>query len=468
MTRSSCSRSAGTSHTRPLRRSILENLAFATPGLGWQALGASLRGRRAVVSSLLAAGVGLLPPWPTAPAQAQPSFSIQAGRALDAISFTADDSSSRGVTSVAGAAEVELAAERLRLHYAFDAQTYSTPGDWLSLLHRGGATWRAAFGPQAAHSLFAGGTLALRFNGESWAAADYRGAAAFLNLELRPAPTLVVRSGYQVDRRAFPDLPILDQTEQRVFGSLLVNLPTRTTIIGEVASGWKSYHGAGATAVAAPHMPGLATASPGNGAGMGMGAVAGAGQRRGAGRFVVVSAVSPGFRAGDGAARTTARQVTVFGRVAQSLAARLGLSVDVSARNVFGRVPPALVTTPAGFFDDGVYDDPYASEARTVRATLKRVWPSLAEVSGSLSWADRRYTSTPAFGLDGVPRSDGSLRRDDIRLAGVALRLPLAPDRTGRFELALIGSYGWLRHRSTDAFYHYTSHSVGVGLSLGY
>lgn len=63
---------------------------------------------------------------------------------------------------------------------------------------------------------------------------------------------------------------------------------------------------------------------------------------------------------------------------------------------------------------------------------------------------------------------DGRLRRDDVRRAGVTLRLPVASDRTGRLAVAVVGSYGWLRHRSTDAFYRYRSHSVGMGVSLGY
>lgn len=192
------------------------------------------RGRARLLVRLVEAGLGLLLAWPAARVDAQSSLTIQTGRAIEAIAFGGGDSTRRGATSAAGDAELALADDRLRLHYTFDAQSYSTPGDWLSLLHRGGATWKAALGTQAAHALFAGAAVTLRHNGDSWTAAGHRGAAAFVNVELRPAPTLVVRSGYQVDRRAFPDLPALDQTEQRVFGSVFVNLPTRTTIIGEV------------------------------------------------------------------------------------------------------------------------------------------------------------------------------------------------------------------------------------------
>jgi hypothetical protein len=455
-----CSSSLG--HAGPAGARVLPPRTFAGR-IAWSVRGARSF-RYTFATSLLGAGIGLLLLYPAAPAHAQPSFSIEAGRSLDAIAFGVGESGSRGVTSVAAGAEVVLAAERLRLHHAFDAQTYSTPGDWLSLVHRGGATWKAAFGPRAGHALFAGFALTFRHNGESWAAADYRGAAAFLNVELRPAPTFAVRSGYQVDRRAFPDLPVLDQTEHRAFGSVLVNLPSRTTIIGEVAAGWKAYEGG----TGAPDVPDLESAMNAGAVSVPGTGTSATGQRRGTGRPLIVPTASPTFIVRTGAPRTTARQVTVFGRVAQSLAARLGLSVDLSAREVFGAVPPALLTTPAGFFDDGVYDDPYASDARMVRATLKRVWPSLAELSASVSWFDRRYTGTPASDAAGVPLPDGSLRRDDVRRARLTVRLPIAPDRTGRLALALVGGCGWLRHRSTDAFYRYTSQSAGIGLSLGY
>lgn len=463
-------RSAGHS-SRILPRRIVAATARLRRGLHRRGPTGLVVGRSArVLRRLFEVGLGLLLVWPGARAGAQPSLYIETGRALEAVAFGGGDSAHRGATSAAGGAEIALADERLRLHYAFDAQTYSTPGDWLSVLHRGGATWKATLGSQATHALFAGATVTLRHNGESWAAAGYRGAAAFVNVELRPAPTLVVRSGYQAERRTFPDLPALDQSEARVFGSLLVNLPTRTTIIGEVTTGWKTFAGSAPAvgAVSPPTDPG-GTGGSGVGAGFGEGTVVGgSGQRRGAGRPLVPAAAPPGLMAGTGVPPSTARQVTVFARVAQSLAARLGLSVDVSARDAFGGVPVALLTTPAGFFDDGVYDDPYASDAALVRLTLKRVWPSLAELSGSVSWFERRYAGAPALDLDGVPLPDGRLRHDDVRRASVTLRVPVASDRTGRLEVAVVGSYGWLRHRSTDAFYRYTSHSVGMGLSLGY
>jgi hypothetical protein len=170
----------------------------------------------------------------------------------------------------------------------------------------------------------------------------------------------------------------------------------------------------------------------------------------------------------DGVPETTASMVTLYGRVAQGLAQRTGLSLDVSSRNTFGDLPPAVVNTPALFFDDGVYDDPFASDATTVSAVLTHLWASLAELRASAWWSDRDYTSTPAYGLDGAPLADGTLRHDTVWRGGIRLSLPVFGTRTGSWDVKVLGGYDYTRSRSTDAFYQYSSHAIGLGASLSY
>jgi hypothetical protein len=164
---------------------------------------------------------------------------------------------------------------------------------------------------------------------------------------------------------------------------------------------------------------------------------------------------------------TSAQQFTVFGRAAQSLAPRTGLAIEASHRRVFGEVPPALVATPARFFDDGVYDDPFASRATLVRATLKSIVGNGIELVGSGSWQDKPYVATPA--LDGAGYAvEGVLREDTVVRGLAAVTVPLFPSHTGSIDLALVTSYDLTRHRSTTAIYNYTSHALGVGLSFSY
>jgi hypothetical protein len=78
--------------------------------------------------------------------------------------------------------------------------------------------------------------------------------------------------------------------------------------------------------------------------------------------------------------KVTARLFTVYGRVAQSLATRTSLSVDVMHRATFGDVPPAVITTPVELFEDGLYDDPFASDATDARLTFKHIFANHIDV----------------------------------------------------------------------------------------
>jgi hypothetical protein len=162
-----------------------------------------------------------------------------------------------------------LAAERLRVYYELDAGNYATPGDWHYFLHNAGATWKSTFGAKQRHAFYAGGLGIVRNNGTSWSAADYRALAGFANLELHPSARATVRIGYRLDARRFPDLAEMNQVQHDGFGSVLVNLPTRTTLIGEVHLGAKAY--ADTLTVAAPAEVFTPDAAPGSTGRMGRG-----------------------------------------------------------------------------------------------------------------------------------------------------------------------------------------------------
>jgi hypothetical protein len=307
--------------------------------------------------------------------------------------------------------------------------------------------------------VFAGSSVVLRRNGDAWNAADYNAFGAFLNLELHPSITTAVRTGYRVDIRRFPTYEPLDQAEQTGFVSGLMNLQSRTTVIGEIAFGAKHYEGS----------PGLATepvTGVGQAAGIGMGGNSrGSGAARGAGLHAVSApATSPIVVAATPS--TNAGLVTMFGRVAQSLASRTGLSAEFSWRNAFGEVPAAVVLTPAGFFDDGVYDDPYASDATQARLSLKSIVWRGVELGALASWQNKQYGATPAFDVDGNV-VDGVLRNDRVFRAGAQMVWPVASP-TGPLDVDLLCGYDFTRDRSTTAVYSYTSQALTMGLRLAY
>ena len=385
-------------------------------------------------------------------ASAQPAFEATIGRALDSMAATAtgDD---RGITAGGLLLEHWMASERLRIFYDLDAGDYTTPGDWRYFLHQGGATWRADLG-QGGPRLFVGGTGTWRDNGASWAAAGYQAFGAFANLEARPRDGVTLRTGYRLDVRRFPDYAELDQTEHGGFGSVLVNLPSKTTLIGELRVGGKAYQGLAVTPVDADVS--AATGPTMVGQGRGRGAI-------GLGAFdrvpVAWAQAPPTERAG---------QVSWMGRVAQSLADRTGVSAQYYQRETFGSLPPIMVLTPALFFDDGVYDDPFASEQRTASTAFTQVFARGDSIEAWGSWSRKAYTATPAYGLDGEPLEGEPLRNDRIWRGGAAWTHALLPHRTGPLAVDVVLRYDFTRHQSNDLFYNYRSHVLGFAVSVGY
>jgi hypothetical protein len=386
----------------------------------------------------------------TAHAFAQPAFDLTVGGSLAALDEAGFGRSTRGLAHAALDFEQRFDDAHGRVGYALAAATYATEGDWRSLLHTAELVYRIDLAAEERGRLFLGASGSLRDNGDAWGQADYRAFGLMANSAWRLGAHATLRAGYRFDLRRFPDLAALDQEQHDGFASLLVNLPSRTTLIGEAHVGVKAYDG-GTLTLTLPAEDG-ATTSPHGGRGRGAGSL------------------GPGVRPTviTLADASHAHQVNWLVRAAQSLRDRTGLSLQYARRSTSGRVPPALVTTPAGFFDDGVYDDPFASDARAGRAALKHVFAGGATLEAWGLRLERDFSATPALGLDGLPLPAGELRRDRVWRAGAGLRLPLGSGRAGALRLALDLGYDFTDHRSNDVYYDYRSHAAGVALRLAY
>ncbi len=387
------------------------------------------------------------------PSAAQTSFTASVGRALS--SFAESATESRQNTAGSVQAEQRAAGGRLRLFYSLDAGSYATEGDWSYALHNAGATWRFGGarpeGKASPTSVFAGGSFSWRSNGSSWSAADYRGVGLFANLQRQMSPSSTFRVGYRFDARDFPDSSQLDQHEHDVFASFLASFPTRTTLIVEAHAGAKDYRG-GLVAAGVPGAIVAAPVTPHGGRGQG--------------------GMGPAFRPTTTKIERTpgalSGQVTVLGRIAQSLADRTGVTLQYTRRASFGDLPSVLVTTPAVFFEDGIYDDPFASRVHVVRATAKHVRPGGLEVELVGLWMGKDYRGARALDLDGLELLRGELREDRVWRSGAGVSIPLLPKKTGPVGLALDADYWFTRHRSNDLFYNYRSHRLGLGLTVTY
>ena len=385
-------------------------------------------------------------------AEAQPSASATIGGTY--ASFRDGGTAAAPRQDVSGSAGVEhlFRHERGRIYYDLDGGTYEGAGDWKYWLHTSGLTY--VFGGDADRDrrLYLNASAVLRKNGSAWAAADYVAVGAGVNAEFHPTASMTARTGYRVDRRSFIDTSALTHVEHSAFSSLLVNFETRTTLIGELQLGAKSYAGQ------LPVDPMLVTASTLAAAGtFGLGRGMGPGLR-------VTQPTQMLSQSGSGAAGL----VSGILRVAQSITDRAGVYAQASVRTTFGDVPPGLVATPAGFSDDGIYDDPFASHATTAQFGMTTERAGGARLQGSGSWSDRRYTSTTAVDANWLELPGAPLRRDRVWRGAAIWSQPVLTSRTGAVALSLDTAYRFTRSRSNDAFYTYTSHSVGLSFSIKY
>lgn len=384
---------------------------------------------------------------------AQPSISVTVGSAFDAFRPVAGAAESRRLLVGALSAEQGFADGRGRLAYSLDAGNYDSPGDWSYRLHDIGASFRFAETDTNARQLFLVGSLTTRRNGTAWTSADYSSAGIGMNVALFPRSGVTARAGYRADFRRFGDLAALTQLEQRGFASILTNFQTRTTLIVEGELGAKRYDGLAYETVASGSTEATTTIVRSRGYGAGMGPSV---------RYPATSFT----RATS--ARGTAGMASAMARVAQSLTDRTGVRLQATARRTFGTVAPLLVTTPAGFFEDGVYDDPFASDALLGEAGIQHDRASGAGLSATLWLAAKHYTSAVAPDST-VASTDASARRwDHVATGSVTWSQPLLASRTG--ALALTGNIGYrvVRHRSLDAYYNYTAHAVQVGFTIDY
>lgn len=410
---------------------------------------ATHRTRRAAATTAL----GFLLTLATAAAAAgQTSVFATIGGTLDGLRTGASPSDTQNNIAANAVVEREFNDQHGRVFYDFDAGTFSSPGDWSYYLHTGGFTYRLGPGDATGRSLYVNGSFALRRNGDAWAGADYSSAGVGLNAEFHPKETATVRAGYRLDYRNFSDYSPLNQLEQRGFGSVLVNFPSRTTLVGEAQAGIKGYSGWVFADVPVTDMVEPIVTGGGRGRGMGPGM-----------RVVIPTPQTL-------ASSSTDRAGLAIGlvRVAQSLTDRTGIHAQASVRHIMGSVPPALVTTPAGFFEDGVYDDPYASNGVFAQVGLKRVFASGSEIEALGWWADKDYVSAIALDTEGADLPGSPLRSDRVWLATATWSQPLLADRLGAVALSLDLTYRYTRHTSNDAFYNYTSHAAGVGFTIGY
>jgi hypothetical protein len=360
------------------------------------------------------------------------------------------------------APEIGFDRQRGRLFYHLDGATADVPGAWGYVSHRLGVTYRRDFTRDGRMLLFFGMDGTLRRNGTLWENADFNAWGGFINVELRAREGATLRSGLRLDDRTVPETSALSHAELAGFVSLNLNFETRTTLIAEARRGFKSY--SGGTLDAATDMVTVFddTVGPPGSSNSHRRSVA-------PGRIVAAEIASLPAALAHSSAIPSARAfaTTWLVRAAQSLAERTGLSIQYQRRNSTGDVPPVLFTLPQRYLDDGIYDDPYASELRAWWIRLKHVLPSGMIFDVHAGRDRRQYVAAPA--LDAEGKALPERRLDRLSRAGMDVSFPLLSKQTGvGLAMAFEVQYSYLLSRSNDGYYDYRSHVIDIGLRIEY
>jgi hypothetical protein len=358
------------------------------------------------------------------PSAAQTSGEVTLEVPVQWFSATTEPTTTR--RNAAGGFTIEhvVGDERGRVFYDMSMDAFGGSSGARTWLHNGGAT--VVFGNRR-RALETGGSLFWRANEGDWGDAGFSGVSATAIGYLQPRDDVSLIGSYGFYQRNFADQPALDQLEHFFSLRFLVNLPSRTTLVASSSLGRKTYDGGevtfGETSDAGPPH---------------------ARRRAGRGFFVPTN---PWGEVGEPAART---RWSWFARVAQSLADRTGVWIEVERRNTSGDMPPAIVWTPPLFYDDGVYDDPYVFDLAAWRAGMTHVWAWELEMHVWLDYGKRDFA--------GLSRSDRLLR------AGIDGSLPVV--RRAAAGLDLTASYQYVRDDSTEALESYRAHVVAAGVRI--
>jgi hypothetical protein len=372
------------------------------------------------------------------PAAGQTSGSITLGVPVQRTSVAGEPSATEPLISADGVIDYGFGGDRGRLFYETSLDRFDAGGAWSTWLHNVGAAGTFKAGGAA---IDAGAAVFWRANSGGWSDAGFRGFNLASGIE-REFTRATLGGGYSFYKRTFDEVPTLDQIEHFGHMRALANFETRTTIVGAVSAGWKHYDGGvvpGLDDAPIDASPAMASRGPQGWRWLG---------------------TAPGISLrGAGAART---QFTWLARIAQSVADRTGVWLEHERRATAGDTPPAVVWTPPMFYDDGVYDDPYAIDSATWRAGAKQVL-ARGDVRATLIHSVRDFAGVAVVAADGQA---GPGRADRLMRAGIDVTVAIWSSRG--VELDLLGAYGFVRNRSNDPFESYRAHVISTGLRAGF
>ena len=267
------------------------------------------------------------------------------------------------------------------------------------------------------------------------------------------------RIGYRLRYRSYHNLDQFTYTEHLGVAQLSKFFQTKTTIIVEFNLGNKQYSAVPTT---------VATTSSGSGSEHG-GMHGGSGWMNEGenGEMMESSQWSYGNHSGSIITYSTPNttQLTALARVAQSLGATTGLSVQYLRRSNITDRTRFITSSGTDFQGDAeLWDDPYGYEGNEFDAVLTQILPWDITARLGADYLLKNYSRRVFTAVDtDIPT--GPFRDDTKAVAGIGLTKTFGE---GFFsELTLTVNYMYQRNTSNDPYYDYTNNVFSIGAVIG-
>lgn len=321
-----------------------------------------------------------------------------------------------------------------------------------------GGAYTTSFGGQIQNNISVNSSYFVRFNTGTHNVYNLLQFIGSVNLKyyLDFENGFMGRFGYRLRHRSYQNLDEFTYTEHLGVLQLSKFFQTKTTVIVEVNLGSKQYS-------AAPNSVTLISTSGGSEHG---GMMGGSGWMN-EGEMMGWSNWSYGNHTGSIITYTkpNTTQLTILARVAQSLGATTGLSLQYLRRSNLTDRTRFLTSSGTDFQGDAeLWDDPYGYEGNEFGTALTQIlpWDITARLSADYhlkNYSRRVFTATDT----NIPT--GPFRDDTKAVAGIDLKKTF---EDGFFsELTLMVSYMYQRNTSNDPYYDYANNVFSLGAVIG-
>ncbi|MCU0645036.1 MAG: hypothetical protein MUC94_12340, partial [bacterium] len=278
---------------------------------------------------------------------------------------------------------------------------------------------------------------------------DYQTLTPYAQLRWDLWQTTPIQLGYRFRHRDFQNLSELSYQEHHGFFQVRHFFPSRTTFIGEINLGQKTYtnlQNAGEVIIVTPKNSDK-----------------GRGQSHGWGKGMMASDTSV---VAYNMTALKAQQLNLSAKFAQSIFSKTGMSIEYIKQLTPSNNIRYLTGLEYSYSkDDELYDDPYAYSSDELEVTITQVLPWQSSLKLYANWADKKYLYSIVTDSTVSPTQVNENRRDRQQLIGLIVQKNFKLNRVLK-SLSFYASANYLANQSNDLYFDFDGFFVHSGFEF--